>query len=65
MTEVIFIGRLLICLELFKESPETFHSAKLKKIYVSFDGQFHADWKNINIPRETAYWKLISASTKY
>lgn len=56
MTEVIFIGRLLICLELFKGSPETFHSAKLKKIYkVSFDGQFHADWKNINIPRESAY----------
>ena len=56
MTEVIFIGRLLICLELFKGSPETFHSAKLKKIYnVSFDGQFHADWKNINIPRDSAY----------
>lgn len=57
-TEVIFTGRLLICLELFKESPETLCSAKLKKkkIYnVGFDGQFHADLKNINIPRETAY----------
>lgn len=32
---------------------------------VTFDGQFYADWKNINIPGETVYWKLISAYTKH